>query len=362
MIAKYTKENEDLVKKCSELENCVELLKCEYERCEDYWSSKLDDERQMFEQEQSQSSEKLGELIAKMAEYESQFAQPDEVDYRLPPIEEKYNLETQFTDLEQEFEDFKEHAEFQIAEKNNEIADLKEILDKSRTAEIGIQTTDPGLDLANKMRNLSNCVVESMNLFSADTMPLNWSVSGCNNLQQNSLDSQIAEEDVPMQRDYVNPHFVWQNNKTEKIPNTESTNMNIPWQSRSTSAESTSSTVTDNNSSPSKPKRSRRHDKSYQKPPKQGRRDSEEKTGAVGNPAAMRWRGVDTARTLNGEPTVQLPISAVHNLNGRLHHLEQRCRHLQMVLKQQHYHAEQMLNRKYLNGISESRPSPSFFS
>lgn len=375
-IKKYIKENEDLVTKCSELENCIELLRTEYERCEDYWSSKLDDERQMFEQEQSLSSEKLTELIGKMADYEAQFANQDEIDYRLPPIEEKYNLEKQFTDLEQEYEEYKEHTEFQLAENVNEIADLKEKLDQvtqKNTSDVGIQASssmdDSGnqSNLENKMSNLSNCVVESTNLFSADTMPFGWSTTR-NLPEQNSLENSLPN-DTSIQRDYVNPSFVWNKSLQPKAPsphnsepNTNSTiqelPMNISWQNSqnisnspqpfsiislpSTSAES-ASTMTDNNATtPTRPKRSRRHEKNY-KVQRLNKKDNKDKELNVQNHSQslpFKWR------TNNGEQMVTIPVGVLHNLNGRLHHLEQRYGHLQIVLKQQHYQAEQILQRK----------------
>ena len=73
------------------------MLKIEYEECEDYWTAKLEEERQLFEQEQKISDEKFSELIAKMAEYEELISPIDKVKNggRLSPIEEKFNLEQQ---------------------------------------------------------------------------------------------------------------------------------------------------------------------------------------------------------------------------------------------------------------------------
>lgn len=385
-IERYIQENQELVAKCAELENCIELLRTEYERCEDYWASKLDEERQMFEMEQNQSSEKLTELIGKMAEYEAQFANQDEPDYRLPPIEEKYNLEKQFTDLEQEYEEYKEHAEFQIAEKVNEIADLKEKLceiEEKVTKEVGVQVDESSSEfeqqsLEHKMSNLTNCVIESTNLFSADTMPFRWSRPQ-DVPEQNSLDNSISS-DVTVQRDYVNPAFVWnknmkQSNSTSPQSSEQSNNgtnqdiqMNIPWQNPSplnqsqqpfsiislpsTSAESTS-TITDNNSIPSRPKRSRKHEKNCKvqrlNKKEESKRDVNIQSNNSHNNPPFKWKPMESSRGNNGEQMVSLPIGVLHNLNGRLHHLEQRCRHLQVVLKQQHYHAEQMLQRKYFS-------------
>ncbi|KAK4875691.1 hypothetical protein RN001_012113 [Aquatica leii] len=361
-IQKYIKENEELVSKCSELENCIELLRTEYERCEDYWASKLDEERQMFEQEQNQSSDKLTELIGKIAEYEAQFANQDEPLYRLPPIEEKYSLEKQFTDLEQEFEEYKEHADFQIAEKTNEIVDLREKLTELKqkgSIEVGVQvTTFNELENQNKLSNLSNRVIESTNLFSADTMPFGWSNTK-DESGPNSVDTFLCNTEA-VQRDYVNPAFVWNKHRQSSSPNSVSTQIidssnnvnqetNVSWHTSpqpfsivslpSTSAESVS-TVTDNNSTPSRLKKNRKHNKNS-KVQRLNNKDENYRNFNMPNKqnSPFRWKAN------NGEEFVTLPISVLHNLNGRLHHLEQRCRHLQVVLKQQHYHAEQMLQR-----------------
>ncbi|KAF5273885.1 hypothetical protein FQA39_LY01000 [Lamprigera yunnana] len=349
-IQKYVKENEELVIKCSELENCVELLRTEYETCEDYWSSKLEEERQMFEQEQSLSSEKLNELITKMAEYEA--------DFRLPPIEEKYNLEKQFTDLEQEFDEYKEHAEFEIAEKAHEIADLKEKLVELKekcTKEVGIQVID--LDeftyqnnLENKMSNLSNRLIESTNLFSADTIPFEWNNS-VNESGPNSVDILISNTET-IQRDYVNPAYLWNKNRQSNSPNSVSTqilecnsnvNDEMPWHSTpqpfsivslpSTSADS-ASTVADN-STPSRLKKNRKHNKNS-KVQRLINKDDNHKNSS--NKQNHQWKG-------NEDQMVSLPIAFLHNLNSRLHHYEQRNRHLEVALKQQHYHAEQLIQR-----------------
>ncbi|KAK5644715.1 hypothetical protein RI129_006015 [Pyrocoelia pectoralis] len=363
-IQKYVKENEELVNKCSELENCIEDLRNEYERCEDYWSSKLDDERLMFEQEQNQSSEKLTELIGKMAEYEAQFSIQDETDYRLPPIEEKYSLEKQFTDLEQEFEEYKEHAEFQIAEKANEIADLKEKLTElnpKNLKEVGVQVScsefQKGNSLEDKLNNLSNCVIESTNIFSAETMPFGWS-SAKPESGPNSIDTSESHNHV-IQREYVNPTFVWNKSRQANSPtsttteNLESNNtvnheINSSWRHSpqtfsivslpSTSAES-ASTVTDNNSIPSRPKRTRKHNKNCKVQRLTNKDDSKNITFHNNNVpnSSVRWKPNNT------EEMVTLPIAVLHNFNCRLHHLEQRKRQLQIMLRQQHYHAEQML-------------------
>lgn len=98
--AKHVAEKKQLNERCSELERSLDLLKAEYEECEDYWAAKLEEERQLFEQEQKISDDKLVELINKITEYEELISPLDKskTDYesgRLSPIDEKFNLEQQ---------------------------------------------------------------------------------------------------------------------------------------------------------------------------------------------------------------------------------------------------------------------------
>lgn len=91
-------EKKQLIERCQELERSLDLLKTEYEECEDYWAAKLEEERQLFEQEQKISDDKLAELINKIVEYEELISPSDKLKNgggRLSPIEEKFTLEQQ---------------------------------------------------------------------------------------------------------------------------------------------------------------------------------------------------------------------------------------------------------------------------
>lgn len=94
---KHMIEKKQLIERCSELERSLDLLRAEYEECEDYWAAKLEEERQLFEQEQKISDDKLAELINKIAEYEELISPLDKskTNGRLSPIDEKFNLEQQ---------------------------------------------------------------------------------------------------------------------------------------------------------------------------------------------------------------------------------------------------------------------------
>ncbi|KAL6430651.1 hypothetical protein ACFW04_006914 [Cataglyphis niger] len=124
-------EKKQLIERCQELERSLDLLKTEYEECEDYWAAKLEEERQLFEQEQKISDDKLAELINKIVEYEELISPSDKLKSgggRLSPIEEKFTLEQQYIALEEEFEKWRIKTEKDISQKNLEIEDLREKL------------------------------------------------------------------------------------------------------------------------------------------------------------------------------------------------------------------------------------------
>ncbi|XP_076751450.1 blastoderm-specific gene 25D [Xylocopa sonorina] len=145
--ATHAAEKKQLIEQCAELERSLDMLKTEYEMCEDYWTAKLEEERQLFEQEQKISDEKFSELIAKMAEYEELISPVDKIKNsgRLSPIEEKLNLEQQYIDLEEEFEKWKAQMEEEISQKDKDIKDLQDrikLLERPIMTDISVQATD----------------------------------------------------------------------------------------------------------------------------------------------------------------------------------------------------------------------------
>lgn len=104
-----------------ELEASLEQMQKEYEACEDYWQGKLNEERQLYEEEQRINCEKFNELLKKMAEYEEQFSSSTERDGRLSPIEEK-----QYAELIEETEEFRKEAREMLNQKSLEISELQE--------------------------------------------------------------------------------------------------------------------------------------------------------------------------------------------------------------------------------------------
>ncbi|XP_059049643.1 blastoderm-specific protein 25D [Achroia grisella] len=109
-----------------ELETSLEQLKAEYDKSEEYWNNKLEEERDMYNEEQRLGDERLTELVAKISEYERQFAP---VGGALPTIEEKCGLEAQVADLEEEFATYRKAKEEELRMRDTEIARLNEQLE-----------------------------------------------------------------------------------------------------------------------------------------------------------------------------------------------------------------------------------------
>ncbi|XP_073989455.1 blastoderm-specific gene 25D isoform X3 [Rhodnius prolixus] len=134
-VNKLREENELLAKRCGELETSLELMRIEYEKTEDYWESKLEEERRLFEMDQQQSDEKFAELEAKILEYSAELNAEESKRPMLPPIEEDF-LEKQFTDLEDEFRNYKIESTKELAEKEEEIRQLKQNIEILKTSRI----------------------------------------------------------------------------------------------------------------------------------------------------------------------------------------------------------------------------------
>lgn len=102
--AAFEKEKGDLKVQCNELENSLQLLREEYERCEDYWQDKLQEARDMYEKDKEEIDDKFQDLLMKIKEYDELMISSSSGNDRLPPIEERASLERQVTDLEEECE------------------------------------------------------------------------------------------------------------------------------------------------------------------------------------------------------------------------------------------------------------------
>ncbi|KAH8324131.1 hypothetical protein KR074_000488 [Drosophila pseudoananassae] len=118
-----------------DLEASLEQMQRAYEDCEDYWQSKLSDERQMFEKErqiyedeQQESDKKFTELMEKVREYEEQFSK----DGRLSPIDERDMLEQQYVELEAEAAQLRSNSMRMLEEKAQEIGSLQSEIEDLR--------------------------------------------------------------------------------------------------------------------------------------------------------------------------------------------------------------------------------------
>ncbi|XP_053612896.1 ninein homolog isoform X2 [Plodia interpunctella] len=128
--AKHVEEKEKLTNLVKELEMSLEQLKEEYDRCEEYWSGKLSEERELLSEEQRLGDERLAELTAKIGEYERQFAR----NQSLPTIQE-VGLESQVTELEEEFAAYRRLKERELDERDRRIERLAARLPDSMAAE-----------------------------------------------------------------------------------------------------------------------------------------------------------------------------------------------------------------------------------
>lgn len=324
IVAKLEQENKDLNLKCTELENCIDLLRNEYEKCEDYWQNKVDEERQLFEVEQKIQNDKLVELIEKMKEYEEQYANQDIVDNRLFPIEEN-NLEKQFEDLEQEFDDYRKQSEDEIGKKDDEIFVLKEklselVIRRDRMLDVGVQVDAESEEsrILDKMKTFSSYVIENTSRFPEEMLPLSpqnlESTSTSPNNQSQSLDN------IPNKP--INWSFI--NNQSEE---------NL------TSNRSESNT-------PCRPKRTRKHDVNIYRKNNQDHDKTAENNKNVPDQTPQDWRGFQNTK-YTADQMISMPVISFQNLNLRRNYLEQRVRHLQLRIKHQHYRTEQTLQRKY---------------
>lgn len=375
------KENQQLTERCDDLEQALELLRNEFENCENYWSNKLDEERQMFEQEQKHSSDKLTELLVKMSEYEEQFAAQDtNTAGRLSPIDEKGCLEQQFTELEEEYEEFKTKMEAHVELKDKEIAALQKKVNalqrqtQPRDASVQVSITEEGAVKPNqseqKTSNLTNVIV-STNIFSSETLPNAWQYnSGNSQTQPNSIDSVVHNPNIP-ERDYVNPTSVWIKQEPEltgesgtssitDVINTKCDNQtcslppNLTWHSPATvpppqphSLNYIPEQQQQVNNNCCRPKRTRKHDRNIFTSQLRQQKKEQDMLNKHGENENHHVNGQHRWNSVSGEQTCVVPLNSIHHLHGRLRELDQHCRHLQFILKQQQRHSESVMHRKY---------------
>lgn len=354
-------EKMNLVQRCEELEQALDLLRNEYDHCENYWANKLDDERQLYEQEHEQSNEKLKELLIKISEYETQFGsqQSDVLDGRLSPINET-QLETQFTELEEEYDSFRSTMEQKIKQQDKQICELKLKLNYKPNCDIGLQVELPEIIHEhgdNKLSNLSNVVV-STNIFSSETIPQGWQYPS-------SIDSPSIDPPsiTPLPSSITQEISV--NDSLCSCSSEENNSASLPpniWQQPALSTasspphslnylpEHTANHFPVGACRPKTKRNARKHDRSIFTVP-QCRLQKKEHDMILHRHSEMMEGG---DRWFNGHLNDQsclVPVNSIHHLHGRLRALDQHCRHLQFILKQQQRHSEGVMHRKYLSII-----------
>lgn len=361
--AAHAAEKKQLTEQCAELERSLELLKIEYEECEDYWTVKLEEERQLFEQEQKISDEKFSELIAKMAEYEELISPVDKAkNGRLSPIEEKFNLEQQvryflyftyycvsyvimriilfmqYLDLEEEFEKWKGQMEEEITQKDKEIKNLHEKLksfERPIMVDISVQVTDEFT-------------------FSSLLARSNYVPSDSFNIQPyNELSSKLAQCTD-------NIHKLPDEFKCNRIP--ESSNLSNDFIPRLTKDEMDVSNCDPYKMHTQYSVKSKGSTCKMEKPELQweltevdGKLYKEENIpdteyDVIQNTLKLRNLNVSNCQCMRNDAQMCcVNVSILRNLNAKLQAQERKKQQLQECFKQQQYHIEHVLQCKYFN-------------
>ncbi|XP_077277440.1 blastoderm-specific gene 25D [Temnothorax americanus] len=217
------REKKHVTERCQELERSLDLLKAEYEECEDYWAAKLEEERQLFEQEQKISDDKFAELITKITEYEELRSPSDKSksNGRLSPIEEKFNLEQQYIELEEEFEKWKVKTENDISQKNLEIGDLREklrLIEQSRTTAASYVQVPDERSLATFSASSPCKSSSTSSILSTNEMFANMALCGTNDQTcHTSADVPLSNtlDSVLKQNDHIDGHTLYNTGHTE---------------------------------------------------------------------------------------------------------------------------------------------------
>ncbi|XP_026461524.1 blastoderm-specific protein 25D isoform X2 [Ctenocephalides felis] len=340
------KEKKQLQEQCNELEASLELLRTEYERCEDYWASKLDEERQIYDQEQRLNDEKFAELLKKMSEYEEQFGTTG----RLSPIEERCQLEQQFADLENEYEEYRSNMELELETRNEEINTLKEKLNiltnlekVSKDKEVeNIKTVDEKSDTTNGVSDSASSSISYL----------------CHRGNDNVNGLKIT-------RDYQNPNFAWQNQqytsneqniwKTES-PEQQEKNDHKTFIMTCENLE-LSQDVTDNATTNSPNSTLLCADITGQDVKRlklQHTQFNEElKTLQLQKEVLMGDIHMLLSSKINAEQNLFALQQRSSSSMSRVQQLEQRCRHLQNVLRQQQQYSESVLQQCWQQSRAE---------
>ncbi|XP_046733917.1 blastoderm-specific protein 25D isoform X2 [Diprion similis] len=333
MEEKYVNEKKQLSERCTELERSLDLLRTEYEQCEDYWAGKLEEERQLFEQEQRISDEKLSELIAKMAEYEEQFGNSDKThnDGRLSPIEERFNLEQQYTNLEEEFSEWKSEMQEELTKKDQEIHDLREKLQKGKrilTAETSVQCSEESVSHSNLTTSLSE-VIHEKNLSSSkitsydtDSRMLNDSLQFKHSTESESPNAEVCTSRpariLPCLHGcscyQIQPYSV-----AEELCRAHKEELRRLHQLKINIETECSNLI----------------------------KQKEALMQEILKLQSLRAISCSCTKTIAGEQACRIDLNVLQALNARLQSQEQKCHHLQVSLKQQQQYTDRILHQTW---------------
>ncbi|XP_050435972.1 ninein [Adelges cooleyi] len=117
-------EAKRLKDECTGLENGMDALRNEYYECEEYWSTKLDEERKLNEMEKKMNEEKLNDLEVKIKEYSDMLQAETSDNNKLSTINENSELEEQINCIQTEFMEYQTKTEeelFRLVKENDEL-------------------------------------------------------------------------------------------------------------------------------------------------------------------------------------------------------------------------------------------------
>ncbi|XP_046589069.1 uncharacterized protein LOC107221704 isoform X1 [Neodiprion lecontei] len=331
---KYVNEKKQLSERCTELERSLDLLRTEYEQCEDYWAGKLEEERQLFEQEQRISDEKFSELIAKMAEYEEQFGNSDKThnDGRLSPIEERFNLEQQYTNLEEEFSEWKSEMQKELTKKDQEIHDLREKLQRGNrilTVETSVQCPEELASHSNSTTGMSEVVVHGKNLSSSK-------------ITSYDTDSHVLNDSLKLKRltESESPYAEVCTSRPASI---------LPCLHGCSCYQIQSYSVAEGMCRAHRDELRRLHQLKINLDTECSNliKQKEVLMQEILKLQSLRAISCSCTKTITGEQACRIDLNVLQALNARLQSQEQKCHHLQVSLKQQQQYTDRILHQTW---------------
>ncbi|XP_046466245.1 ninein homolog isoform X1 [Neodiprion pinetum] len=331
---KYVNEKKQLSERCTELERSLDLLRTEYEQCEDYWAGKLEEERQLFEQEQRISDEKFSELIAKMAEYEEQFGNSDKThnDGRLSPIEERFNLEQQYTNLEEEFSEWKSEMQKELTKKDQEIHDLREKLQRGNrilTVETSVQCPEESASHSHSTTGMSEVVVHGKNLSSSK-------------ITSYDTDSHVLNDSLKLKRltESESPYAEVCTSRPASI---------LPCLHGCSCYQIQSYSVAEGMCRAHRDELRRLHQLKINLDTECSNliKQKEVLMQEILKLQSLRAISCSCTKTITGEQACRIDLNVLQALNARLQSQEQKCHHLQVSLKQQQQYTDRILHQTW---------------